>query len=306
MRIFRLFIFSFLTLTISCSEDEIPADIEVINQATIVVDGKESVIINDQITGNTNCDKIFLRINRFLDDENNGYDLSFDISKQGDLMDAEYLERTGLSGRIPLYLSHSFDPISTMHISNFSYDESTNDIYFEFSGTVFNEIDNTIKRSITGTVDIKNHKDIECSIGLLNKMEYKSNELTFKDRYLQTRRFQNGAQKHIFYSNNGFRLEFDLNQQIGTLELGTYPIVENNFPAFVNLFEYVGPLIAIQSPTIVNADWKKYQTRGTFTITDKIDIDGGVKVKGYLNLDVIENYEVIYTIDGMEFITFGN
>ena len=305
----NLYILLILSLAgvISCDDqNDFEPPVEITNSANVTVDGFERSFINNEITGNTNCNMIYVTVSNFHEDEYAGYELDFDISKQGDLIRVEYLERTGESGRIPFYLTHAFDPISTMNISDFMYDESSNDLSFNFSGTIFNETDNSIQREINGTIDVENHKEFECSIGLLTRMAYESNEFTFKDTYIRTSTYPNGSQRHIFYSNNGYRLEFNLNQQLGNLELGTYPIVENNLPAFINLFKYTGPLIATQSPTIVNSDWNEYQTSGTFTTTDKIEIDGGLKVKGYFDLDVIENNEVIFKIDRMEFITFGN
>lgn len=309
MKIFRIVPFIFLVILSSCETDnEEIAPVEVINNASITVDGKQTEFINEAIWGNTNCDFISVGISNYFEDDE-GYTIKFNIGKDGGLRSVKYRERlpAATTGNIYYFLTPSFNPVSSMIISNFSYDEIRNDIYFEFSGRIYREDDNSIIREVQGTVDVKNHLNIACDIDMpLIDMTYNSGSFSFNSFFHSRSIFSNGIQRHRFFSNNGYRIELISDQNIGDFPIGNYALTENSTSLFLDLYQYSGVLLATQSPTIVDLDWTKYKTRGNLIISERIETSQEMRIKGHLNIEVLDQNQVIYTIDGMDFILYGN
>jgi hypothetical protein len=242
-------------------------------------------------------------------EEQDGYVIIFNIAKDGELNRVEYRERLpeGTTGRIYFFLTPYFNPVGSMTISNFRYDEVTNDIYFEFSGTVYREDNNTITREVRGIVDAKNHLDIPCSIEMpLIDMSYNSDNFNFNSFFGSRSIFSNGSQRHRFFSNNGYRADFFSDSNLGDFTVGNYTLLENNTSLFLDIYQYNGPLQATQDPTINSLDWTNYKTRGNFVISEKIETSQEMRIKGYLDIEVLDQSQVIYTIDRMDFVLYGN
>jgi hypothetical protein len=190
-----------------------------------------------------------------------------------------------------------------MTISNFEYDEVNKDIYFEFSGTVFNEYDETDTRIVSGVYDIKNHLDIACSVNVLTSLNYKSDEFEFNSiNGSRKTTFSDGTYRHRFFSNNGYRIDFHIDDDMTQLALGSYLLTENSTTAFLKLYEYVSPINAVQYPLFSQIIWNEYTTKDQFVITENVLINGENKVSGYFDIEVLDQNQVIYTADRMEFV----
>lgn len=307
MKIYKLFTLCAFLLLYSCEKNDDQIEVVVVNNATITINGIETTFVNEQLSGNTNCDFIYLGVSNYFESPQ-GYVLYFDIKKNGELALVRLRETPRMEPRtISYFVTPNFNPKSSVTLSNFRYEESTNDVYFEFTGTVYNEFDNSITRTISGKIDIKNHNDIACSAPS-RYMEYESNNFSFS--YLfpinTTTVIATGNQRHRYFSNNGYRIDFHLPQRIGEMPIGTYQLVEDDTSLFLNLFKENGPLRANQSPVVINSEWIQYKTRGTFTITERQLEQGFTNVLGHLDLEVLDGSQVIHTISGLQFALDGD
>lgn len=310
MRFLKITLLLILGSLTSCeTDDEI---VEVItNRAVVSINGIATEPINGLVSGNSNCDNIFLTIYNQAEGFHKTV-LEIDLRRDGTLAKISYYEqvRNETTQRFErtYYYPPFYDLLSTITISNFSFDEITKNVYFEFEGTLYNERDDSQSIEIDGLIDMKNLYDAPCSIEVLTSLDYNSDEFSFNSIFWSRGSSSNSPLTHSFRSNNGFQARFVTDPNIGDLSVGTYLLPENSNTNYFELSEYNGPLHATQTPNrFDDTDWINYATRGSFTITDKIIVDTfNTKIIGYFDIEVLDQNQVIYTIDKMDFIINGS
>ena len=303
-RIFKcVFILATLVLSLlSCSSSDDAEKIWVTNLAAVKVDGKPYQSINENVWGNENCRNIYAGV-YFHSKDNIQFRLKFELLKNGALRRVWYDEIL-LSNTSPLvtqiFLTPNFNPVSTFTIENFVYDEAENFVSFEFSGTVFLENHIATVREISGTYTNKELKRIACEVGN-HSIVYNDETFKFNSVHYIASKFTNALpQTHRYISNNGFMIDMKMEDDFWNLPLTTYPIDENTTNR-IEVFHYIGPLIADQVPFILPSEWQLYTTKGSFTIEGKTHENGYKRISGKIDMEILLGPEVLYTIKGIEY-----
>ncbi len=299
---FLLFIILF-----SCEKDDNSAPIEIINSLDVSVNGTSYKLINENIGGNENCDALYISTFYYEKDKIQ-FRLKFDIKKNGELKQVWYDEYDRSPNApspqlLKIFLTPNFNPLSTFSIENFEYNPLNNNIKFDFSGTVFLENQNHISRELSGSIGIKSFNSVNCSV-VNTGIEYFSENINLNSYHNYRTKYNNQTQLHRYFSNNGYRLEINIEQDFWNFPVGTaFEFEETSVQNKVSFYKYIGNLTANQNPTLNLNEWKNYDTRGNFIIEEKIYENGHKKIVGKINMEVLENNETNYTISGLKFST---
>lgn len=292
-------IFIFLFLLIQCKIDgpsEEPS-FEVTNEIVMNIDGKQYKIYNEEVNGNINCNHIFVSSNYKKD--NSEFSFNILLNKKGAILDSEFWDKN--TNVYQHYLTPNFNSASTFIITNFVYNEAKNEVSFSFQATLFMEEQITKTKIISGNILVKTLKTTPCQIANL-LTNYDSNNFKFNTtNYLRFSNNQNTNQTHRFFSNNGYYLDFVLENDPWYLPIGTYHFFDFSNTNLVSLSKYVGLLKADQLKLFIESDWEKYDTEGNFVIQNKFTENGFKQISGMINMQVKKDNVVIYDIQNMKF-----
>jgi len=256
---------------ISCSKEDLNQELIIERLITVNVDGVNYTLVNDNVGGNENCDRLLVSAN-FFNEESIYFRLNIHISTSGDLLHVWYDERDFTSNTpnlIKIFLTPNFNPLRSFSIANFEYDDVTGYLAFDFSGSLFRENLNSEERELTGSVEINQHQTIECGVSI-KSIKYYSSNLNLFGFFHSGTQFSDSSQLHRFFTNNGFIFEFNLEQDFWEIPLGEIPFNKYSVINKINLSEQQGGIVASQSPLISQHDWKQYSTSGTIILEDKI------------------------------------
>lgn len=300
------FYFLFVILLFMSCENNNPIELEVVNLLDVTVDGVTYKVFNEYVGGNENCNSLYISTYYYEKDKIQ-FRLKFDIKKNGELKSIWYEEYdlTSNVSLLKIFLTPNFNPLSTFNIDNFEYNSLNNNIKFDFSGIVFLENQTHISRELLGSVDIKSFKSISCSIAN-TEIEYFSEDINLNSYHNYITEYSDQTQLHRYFSNNGYMLDINIEQSFWNFPVGTsFGFEETSTQNKISIYQYVGSLVANQSPAYNPQEWKRYDTRGNFIIDEKTYENGYKKIVGKVNMEVIENNEIIYIISGLKFST-GN
>ncbi len=290
-----------LIAIMSCNSDQEVYNVPITKSSTVMMDGRSFQTINENIGGNENCNSIYVSTS-FRVDNDIRFNLRFELLKNGQLKKMWYDEISlapGSSNIAKIFLTPNFNPTSTFSIDNFVYDAANNSVSFDFAGTVFLENNVETVKEISGRIENNDLTKTDC-----NAVNYSiaSTNDAFQFHtinYLATK-YSSGEQQHRYFSNNGFMMEIKVEDDLWNFENGTYTF-EENATNKVAISQYIGPLMADQIQIISPENWQLYTTRGTFTIDEKVNMDGNKIISGKMNLEVLQNDEVLYTIPDIEY-----
>lgn len=294
-----------LVLIISCSKEEIiTPDVIIENSILVNIDNVPYKIINENVGGNENCNSIYVSSGFRINNRTKFY-LNFGFLKNGKLKDIRY-DEFDVNQSVSVvkgFFSPQFNPVSKIEIKNYIYKPNENYISFEFEGTVYEENRVSNNRYISGKVEVKNLKKVSCGTQI-SKIEFENNELKFYSiNYVRSKNSLSTNQTHTYLSNNGYKLNLKSNDDFWNLPLSTISFNEMSFNNKIEFEQYIGPLVAGQSLVLNIVDWKVYETRGNLTIEQKV-IENGIKtIKGKINIEVLFQGNLIYTINNMDYST---
>lgn len=298
-------------LCINCSNDDDGLS-DITSQMQVKIDGDTFDVTDTYdgylISGNTNCDYIHIvtRVHTNQNPNIERYDISFNLLKNGEIKRIEVLEIPKNNGINKLYLTLDFNPKSTVQITNFSYNDRTNDVSFDFSATLFldNQPNSQNRKTIEGNIDLKSFKDIECQLDFIQSIYYQSANFQFNTiRSIQSNQANSTSQKHSFYSNNGYRIIFKTNDDLWNYEIGNYSFNQNSNVDYVSLEKYIGEPIATQLEIINDNDWEKFECEGYFTIGNKDLVNSSKVISGKMNVNAWQDNQLVFEISNMEFFT---
>jgi hypothetical protein len=278
----------------SCDREEL---IVIENQFDINIDGTEYQSINENVYGNENCNTLYVNANYFFEDTR--FSILFDVSKEGDLIKVWYKE---YDKQINSFLLPNFDLLSTFTISDFYYDSITEEVKFNFEGTLYFEDNNTISRNISGKISIKELNTTDCR-AVERSLYYDSDNFDLFVFAYKNTEFENQTQLHRFFLNNGFRIYLNLSDDLWFYPLGEINFDENSQTDKVEFAKYTGTLVADQIQRINEEDWKNFETSGQLIIEEKYTEKGDKMIRGKINLVVKDNGETLYTLNGIDFKT---
>jgi hypothetical protein len=303
-----LILFVYLTGFISCTNDDeiIQEQIELINRSSITLNGVEYETINDINSGNENCDNLYVKASFYKKDDID-IRLEINLSKDGQLHSVNYGEyKLPIVGVTILktFLTPNFYPLKTFSISNFNYNEDTGELSFSFNGTVYFEQDNNVMRTISGSIYNKNFRSIDCSI-VKTGLEFKSLDFELHNFHSYRTKFANNTQQHRYFTNNGHIFDINVQDDFWNLPMGEIVFTQNSSQNNVRIMKQLGNVIANQGPNIAHHQWMNYNTQGKIYIENKEIINGTKKISGKIDLQMIENGNIVRTLNGIKFSTLS-
>lgn len=292
-----------LLLASSCNNDDLEDEVIIINSMNVNVDGEDYYAINENVGGNENCGNLYVSTGYHKENERQ-FHLSIGISNTGQLLSVLYEEygNPDTSEPTKIFLTPNYNPLATFNISDFNYDVISGDLSFRFYGTVFFEQENNLTRELSGNINIKSLSSIDCSVAKARISYFSENLNLFSYRNSITE-YSNYTQLHKFYSNNGYILDINTNQDFWNLPLGTILFNENSTQNKVFLMKKQDDFISNQLATINEHTWLEYDTRGEIIIENKFSENGYKIIIGKLNLELLENGDLIHTLNGIDFRT---
>lgn len=298
---------SILVLTIvSCSKDEVIAEkqIEVKNLMTINVDGVKYRSINENFAGNENCGNLHVST-AYYEKNNIDFRLTISLSENGQLNYVRYGEnKLPIQGVTVMkqFFTPNFNPLRTFNISEFSYNSATRDLSFRFDGTVFFEGDNSKVRNLSGKIDIKSFRTIECGI-VKTGISFISPNFTIYDTNSNRTRFANNTQRHRYFLNNGHIIDINVEQDFWDLQLGEILFTQSSTQNKVSIIKQLDNIIANQTASMNDHQWLNYGTEGKIIIEKKEIINGTKKISGTINLNMFDNGQLVRSLNGIKFST---
>jgi len=285
----------------SCNDNEVEPPTE--RLLTIKFGEKNYKGVNASVAAAKDCER--LSIVYSYDKPDGHFAIIFDILKNGALHKATFVDYT-LKGGDNSFDTADFNPVALLKITNFKYDEATNYLHFEYSGELikirsdFYDIDKIAPRiDIQGVVTIKDLTDYECKT-FLPTAQFETPTITFtgtKANATHDPSLSSNPYVHRFYSNNGYRMFFNLKNDFWSFEKGkTYKFDQNTIEDRIDFDQYIGAFRATQLLWIKDVEWKKYQTAGSFTILEHKIVNGIKVTKGEMNLQVYDNGVLIHNI----------
>lgn len=298
----------FLIIPQSCRNDdpEIPNDIS--RKMQVTINGEYFEVFGNEdstlIFGNTNCNVI--SIFTFISNNSKKYKVNFLLLKSGELVRVQCSDIPLTTGVQKLFMTPDFNPKSSFQISNFHYNETTNDVKFSFSGTLYleEELNSKNTKTITGNVDVKSLKNTDCSLPFYQDITYNSDGFNFNT--ISNARIKNEVtlvQNHHFYSNNGYKLTLNTQGDLWNLPTGVYHFNETSNSDHINLEKYIGDIVATQTQTFNAKDWESLKTTGYFTIDTKEIINSSKKISGKITMSVYQENQQIFEINNMQYTT---
>lgn len=294
-----LFLLS-LVLIVSCSKEEVTVS----NSILLNIDNAPYKIINENISGNENCNYVYISSGLKINNRTKFY-LNFEFLKNGELKSIRYDEfDMNQSSAAKIFLTPAFNPVSSIVIKNYIYEPNENYISFEFEGTVYEENKVSNIRHISGKVEVKNLNSISCGTQI-PKIEFENSGLKFyTTNYVRLSNSLSTNQTHTYFSNNGFKINLKSNDDFWNLPLSTINFNEMSSNNKVEFQQYIGPIVAGQFVASNNiVDWKVYETRGILTIDQKVIENGAKTIKGKINVEVLFQGNLVYTINNMNYST---
>lgn len=303
-KILILSVLSFLTLLVGCSKDE---PITVSRYLNLQVNGKEYEVINENIGGNENCQMMYIH-SYVKTNEKTLFKINFKIGTRGNLVMVRFIDfdpPSQSSHSSEIYLTPNYNPVSTFEITNFVFKEENNYVYFDFDGTVFYEHNNDQKIDLSGNIELKDFQSIACEVPQIG-CYYLSDDLMLISHDYTFSEYEDNTQQHIFFTNSGYTLIIDLDQDLWESPIGTLNFDVESTQIRISLKKYIGETKATLSIDYNSDDWITYETRGSFTIEEKyVDNESNKIISGIISMDVLENEMVLHSIDAMSFKTKG-
>lgn len=300
---FTIWIIVPLLFLLSCSRDDTAHQLMIESKLEINIDGTDYTS-NEMVYGNENCQKVYVKANYFKEDEES-FSIEFAISKDGNLLGVKYEERPiSGSGIRKLFLTPNFNPLSTFNISNFIYNPTTGEVSFNFNGTVFYENDNEIVRNIYGKYKVHTLRNVDCTVPDTG-IYYDGEDIKLFSYTHDISRYNNQAQEHRFFSNNGFAIYLHTAKDLSLYPSHEIIFNENDPIDRVDFKEVIGPIIADQLWNVDDLEWKNYETSGKIIIENTYIEKGQNMISGKLNLLVKDHGQVVYTLNDIEFKTLS-
>lgn len=300
LRIANLSILLSAALFYSCTDNEPTVN----NLMDIAINGKTYQAINETVGGNENCDILYINAS-FTDKNTIDFTINFHVAENGELLQVIYGEYTAplnVSQIKKMFLTPNFNPTSGFTISNFSYNENTGAVKFNFNGTVLNTDDNTITRKISGSIDIKALPSVKCSVAKTG-LTYSAKELNLFCVFPPRTKYSDLTQLHRFFSNNGYSIGMHLSGDLWNYPVGEIEFNEDDVLDRVEFKQLIGPLKASYIKMIRDEEWKAYETSGKIIIEEKYIEENEKVIKGRLQLTIKDNGQLIYSLDDVEFRT---
>jgi hypothetical protein len=295
-----LLLLAFISL-LSCESDDSINVPEVKNVMDITVDGVSYRGINESVGGNENCDVLFISSWFSILNKLDGK-ISIDISKDGKLIGIVYNEFNFAPSAVQFqqtYWPPNGNPTATFEVSDFSYNPETGALQLSFAGTLFLESNNDTTRTIAGTIKIESFQTIECGASLTG-LNYESDNFDLFSNTGFFRKFSDQTQWHRYVSNNGYRVEMLLSDDLWNYDLGEIPFDEEDALDRVNLKRLTGLVVANPSSTIPE-ELKTFETSGIIVIENKY-MDRNIKmISGKIFMTAKDNGQLVHTLNGITF-----
>lgn len=287
---------------IGCSSDD--SQDALVNSLKIKIDGTSYDVSNENVGGNENCEMIFINT-QYFDENNILFGLNIDISKEGKLVKVEYRENNNLatSPIINYFRTPYFNPLSTFSVDDFYYNSSTGEVKFKFAGTLFLENISGESRLLEGEVNLAILQSLPCKAPILG-LNFESEAVSLFSTNPTAYRNSTGVQKHEFLCNNGYFITILLSGDLWDYNFGEFSFSENDILNKVEFKEALAPLM-VGEFNAGSQQWKTYQTSGKIIVQNKYVEHNQKVVSGKLNLEIRDNGQLIYTLNGMEFKTYS-
>lgn len=291
-------------LFISCSKDENIPEV-VTNSLALKIDNQDLKITNQSISSNENCNGVFASC-RYETKDDVGFRIEFRLNKNGALRNITLFDYRNKNSQ---FESADFNPKGLMEISNFSYDEKINFLYFDFKGELLEQSDDYAldidkkRKHIEGSITIEEVKNTACT-SFISDLNFKATDLNFFSN-LARENFDSSLKinpyQYWFYSDNGYKTTIKSNKDLWNLDKRTYTFDQNNDENRIDFEQYIANFRSTQLLAYQPKDWKKFQTSGHYTIIEHIIINGVKITKGVMGLQVYDNGVLLHTITDGKF-----
>lgn len=203
-----------------------------------------------------------------------------------------------------VYRTADFNPQETFAIKNFTFDESTQKVSFEYDGKMYESLDvvNTSAKSITVKGKIETTISNKEGLADLPFAKFSANNYSFSTVKSISSRANDGSAFYMdFLSHDGYRLQLALDYAFQSSNFPlTYTFDVSDAVNNLSFYKFIGQPRAAAADIIRDEDWKKYSTKGTLTL-NKIAPD---HYEGTFSLEVYdgnallhktENESIVYT-----------
>ncbi|ADV51289.1 hypothetical protein Celal_4046 [Cellulophaga algicola DSM 14237] len=260
----------------------------------IFVDGTFYKNTSFQSGANENCG--FINLNMYsLGADDFIFDMQMTFLKNGELLKLYLTQITEDGTRVsfhPPYLNES-----AIRIENFVYDEAKEIVSFDFGGKLYNPLDNTLIKTISGTLKYPNLGSDECVPQFVPQITYDTDEFKFIANRVMQNKPTASSYSFDFYSTSESRITINLDENVWDLPLKAYSFDQSSTANYVQFATYSNSI----ATTNQEERWFSYDTEGEIVIEEKVIEGGRDKLRGTITMKIFNNTSLEYTIERMDF-----
>ncbi len=303
MKYFNHLFYLLIFLAFSCTDIE---EIEKLSPSEFVIDGLKTEFLDKHVSATNSCNGHV--VTAYLLKNKIETVIHFSLLKNGQLSKIEFTELDLGKDKIisKYFFTPDYVPKSTFNVTDFVYNENSKELSFSYEGTLFQNNDNKITKTLKGIIKTSSNTNSNCSIHvckiLFSSIEFNFNSISYnkvkRTYFNDTMEMHN----HNYFSNDGYKLEILSEKDLWNLSIGEY-VFEPTSTTKVSLTKYKGPLVVAQGGAWYDkSEWLEYETRGKITIVKKTKEQLFYKnIVGKIDMEIIHDNKVIYTIKDMEF-----
>ncbi|WP_405266111.1 hypothetical protein [Cellulophaga sp. Ld12] len=260
----------------------------------IFVDGTFYKNTSFQSGANENCG--FINLNMYsLGADDFIFDMQMTFLKNGELLKLYLTQITEDGTRVsfhPPYLNES-----AIRIENFVYDEAKEIVSFDFGGKLYNPLDNTLIKTISGTLKYPNLGSDECVPQFVPQITYDTDEFKFIANRVMQNMPTASSYSFDFLSTSESRITINLDENVWDLPLKAYSFDQSSTANYVQFATYSNSI----ATTNQEERWFSYDTEGEIVIEEKVIEGGRDKLRGTITMKIFNNTSLEYTIERMDF-----
>lgn len=254
------FFLAILLLFAGCEEEE-PAISQLLE---VEIDGNTSIFINEDLSANENCGRIFINASAVTNKFNSEFHISLDITRDGHIYSILFVD---YADRNRHYRTANYNAANGFAIKDYSYSPQDKSVNFRFDGTLY-EVDNPQNtKRLRGKARLHHLYDHPCSYwpevvkANINGAPFHAVKHSGSGTTSITNR--------TAFSAEGYRISIVTARELKEMPVGTYRFTKEDAANRVMIEKYLGSPNANHYQPLWEHEWESYDYEGVLHILEQ-------------------------------------
>ncbi|WP_224998757.1 hypothetical protein [Cesiribacter sp. SM1] len=291
MKLTASFFLAILLLFAGCEKEE-PAISQLLE---VEFDGKTTTFINEDLSANENCGRIFINASAVTNKFNSSFHISLDITRDGHINSMLLVDYADKNQH---YKTANYNAANVFSIRDYSYSPLDKSVTFEFDGTLY-EADNPLNtKALKGKVRLQHLYEHPCSYWP-EVVKANINSAPFH-AVKHTGRGTTSITNRTAYSDDGYRISIVTAREIKEMPVGSYHFAKEDATNRVMLEKYLGSPNANTYEPLWEQEWESYDYEGVLHILEQT-ADPMPHTSGTFSFKAYQNNKLVYEVTGGKF-----